>query len=105
MRALCSKRRRQDGGLEIGHARYETLILPATSYVSPEIEAARQKALSAGLTVCQNDWEALEPQKPLKICDQNGEEIREIWALWRETDERNLLFFTNTGAQKSGRAR
>ena len=88
----------KDGGLEIGHARYEILLVP--SQVGAEGEAAIERAHSAGLTVWRENWlEHLEARRELFVRDASGREIAEVWALWRETDEQNLLFFANTSGE------
>ena len=88
----------KDGGLEIGHARYEILLVP--SQVGAQGEAAIERAQKAGLTVWREDWLAhLEARRELSVRDENGREIAEIWALWRETDGQNLLFLANTSGE------
>lgn len=40
--------------------------------------------------------EKLEMGRPLSISDENGAQIRTVWALWREAGAQQLLFVANT---------
>lgn len=81
----------QGGGLEIGNARYETVLSWGES-------AALECARAAKLAVYDvADWRAATRTASLRVRDKNGEICPQIWALWRETDQQQILFFANTG--------
>ena len=85
------------GGLEIGLARYETLIVPAVDEQDAEALAAIEKARSCGLQVLAGGWlEALEPGRALSVSGEDGREIESVWAAWREAEEQEILFLANT---------
>lgn len=85
------------GGLEIGLARYETLIVPRVDEEDQEALAAIEKARSCGLQVLADDWlEALEPNRALSVRGEDGREIESVWAAWREANEQEILFLANT---------
>jgi len=115
----------ENGALELGHARYETLLIPPLGAVNDETKTAVRAALHAGMRVLmatpleadaafddaremlgwpgvesvenREDWLGkLEIGRALSICDQNGTQISEIWALWREAGHQQLLFVCNT---------
>lgn len=85
-----------DHGLELGLARYETLISLGEGE-DEEALAAIEKARSAGLQVLGEGWlEALAPQRALSVRGEDGREIPEVWAAWREAGEQEILFLANT---------
>jgi hypothetical protein len=42
----------------------------------------------------------LQARNSLHIRDENGREIETVWALWRETENQELLFLTNTSGAR-----
>ncbi len=113
------------GALELGRARYETLLVPPLCAVDENTQKAVRIALDAGLKVMMApplgsetafegaaamfewpgivkienhaDWiEKLGQNRPLSIADENGEQIGEVWALWREAGDQQLIFVANT---------
>ena len=87
------------GALEIGRARYETVVFFGAD--STEIEAARRAAVGAGLAIIEaENWRELAASNPLQLRDENAGELPAVWTLWRETQSQQLLFFANTGGQK-----
>ncbi len=115
-----------EGALELGHVRYETLLIPPLCALDDDTEKAMRAALDAGLTVMMAPplgdaappfagavemagwpgiiqvpnraaWvENLEFERPLSIADENGAQIRTVWGLWREAGAQQLLFVANT---------
>ncbi|MBW3637648.1 MAG: hypothetical protein KY445_14480, partial [Armatimonadetes bacterium] len=115
-----------EGALELGHVRYETLLIPPLCALGADTENAVRAALAAGMTVImappfgdaapplagavemagwpgiiaienRADWmKLLERNRPLSIADENGAQIRTVWALWREAGAQQLLFVANT---------
>jgi hypothetical protein len=117
---------RVDGGLELGHARYETLLIPPLCALDIDTIAAVLVALDGGLQVLMmpplgngklneippdemTNWpgiiqlnsradalQKLEIERKLSVEDENGRQIREVWALWRESGAQQLVFIANT---------
>jgi hypothetical protein len=86
-----------NGCLELGNARYEVLLVPALSADDPDIEYAVSTARAAGLRVLTEDWlAALNEARKLSVADEAGNQLGEVWALWREAGHQQLLFLSNT---------
>jgi hypothetical protein len=86
-----------NGGLELGRARYE---LVATPLESSFLDSALTKAREAGLTILDvSTPESWDAYRPLNVRDEKGEEIPTLWSLWRETENQELIFFSNTSAE------
>lgn len=90
----------RDGGLEIGLARYETLLVPSGAEDDQEVLGAIEKARFAGLGVLGEGWlEALRERRDLSVRGPDGREIETVWAAWREARDQEILFLANTSGE------
>lgn len=88
-----------EGALEMGLARYDTLLVPPLGGADDGIRIAVEKARAAGLRVIESDWLAqLESGRALSIQDEAGQEIEALWAAWREAEGQETLFLANTAS-------
>jgi hypothetical protein len=113
-----------EGALNIGHACYQTLCVPPLALADAEMESAIRAALDAGLQVLiaepfsqlgavdasawlnwtgvtpirsREEWKVnLEPPRALSIHDGTGQQIHDVWAVWRRAHEQEILFVANT---------
>ncbi|HEX8549993.1 MAG TPA: glycosyl hydrolase [Abditibacteriaceae bacterium] len=108
------------GSLRLGHTRYEVLLVPPLSVITPQTEQAIGAAIAAGMKVMMaeplgnaaNDvmtspgvtpifdrtlWIShLEPHRVVSLQNSEGNEAHGLWMLHRETEEQHLLFIANT---------
>jgi hypothetical protein len=75
----------------------------AASVMDEETERAVRAAREVGMTVLtgNDNWRAeLNARRTLSIADDAGNESAEVWALWREAGEQQILFLCNTSDKK-----
>jgi hypothetical protein len=113
----------EEGGLALGHARYEVLLVPPLSVITFDTRRAIEAAVAAGMTVVmaeplgsdgdalhqnseitwiadRESWlEHLERHRVVSLQGGEGDEAPSLWMLHRETAEQQLLFVTNTEDQ------
>ncbi|RYX81073.1 hypothetical protein EON83_25645 [bacterium] len=100
----------QEDGFAIGRARYETLVVPPFDEGDVEIEAAIEAARRAHMRVIEGESitqtiASLKSDKRLYVRDEVGNELTQVWALYRETPRteteaaQNIVFLANTSAE------
>ncbi len=96
-----------NGALEIGRARYVTLLVPPFDAGDEEMEAALATARRSHMRVITTESitetiTSLKADQRLYVRGEAGNELKQIWALWRQTpqsetdDAQNIVFLANT---------